>query len=140
LKACATEVSDDLVIAQAIKSLWDGTLHSPLVREKPKIVAELYENFAKFSKLEVLHFRKLEQQRKTPKHDEASRPTHYNDNRQHSYPKHVNNIDSGSCGPPQNWEKNFGSPPQERSERTLTIEQTSTTKKGGGHAKSRLRS
>jgi hypothetical protein len=35
-----------------------------------------------------LHFRKFEQPRKAPKHDEASRTTRYNDN-QHSYPKQV---------------------------------------------------
>jgi hypothetical protein len=40
--------------------------------EWPKTVANLYENFAKFSKSEVLHFWKLEQQRKAPKHDKAS--------------------------------------------------------------------
>jgi hypothetical protein len=35
-------------------------LHNHLIRERPKTVIELYENFAKFSKSEVLHFRKLE--------------------------------------------------------------------------------
>jgi hypothetical protein len=35
----------------------------------------LYENIEKFSKSEVLHFRKLEQQHKAPKESEASRPT-----------------------------------------------------------------
>jgi hypothetical protein len=44
-----------------------------LVKERPKIVAELYENFVKFSKSKALLFWKLEQQRKAPKHDEASR-------------------------------------------------------------------
>jgi hypothetical protein len=72
LKAQALEVSEDQVIAQAIKALRVGPLHSHLVRERPKIVVDLYENFAKFSKLEILHFCKLEQQRKAPKHDEAS--------------------------------------------------------------------
>jgi hypothetical protein len=71
LKAQASEVSDDQVIAQAIKALHVGPLHSYLVRERPKTVAEHYKNFAKFSKSKVLHFRKLEQQRKAPKHDEA---------------------------------------------------------------------
>jgi hypothetical protein len=93
LKAQAPEVSNDQVIAQAIKALCVRPLHSHLVRERLKIVAELYEEFAKFSKSEVLHFHKLEQQRKTPKHDDASRPTHYNDN-QCSYPKQVHSIDS----------------------------------------------
>jgi hypothetical protein len=80
LKGQAAEVSDDKVIAQAIKALSAGPLHSHMVRERPKIVAELYEEFIKFSKLEVLHFRKLDQQRKAPKHDEAPRLTRYNDN------------------------------------------------------------
>jgi hypothetical protein len=51
-----------------------------LVRERLKTDVGLYEEFAKFSKLEILHFQKLEQQRKAPKHDEASKPSHYNDN------------------------------------------------------------
>jgi hypothetical protein len=79
-KAQGPEVFNDQVIAQAIKALHVGSLHSHLDRERPKIVVELYEAFAKFSKPEVLHFCKLEQQRKTPKHDEASRPPCYNDN------------------------------------------------------------
>jgi hypothetical protein len=65
LKAQALEVSDNQVIAQARKALCVGPLHSHLVRERPKSVAELYE-FAKFSKSEVQHFCKLEQQRKMP--------------------------------------------------------------------------
>jgi hypothetical protein len=76
LKPQAPEVFDDQVIAQAIKALCAGPLHSHLIREQPKKVAELYEKFAKFSKSEVLQFHKLEQQRKAPKHDVASRPTH----------------------------------------------------------------
>jgi hypothetical protein len=85
-------------------------MHSQLIREQLKTVVELYEEFVKFSKPDVLHFHKLEQQRKVPKHDEASRPTCYNDN-QCSYPKQVNNIDSDRCGPLENWKKNFGPPP-----------------------------
>jgi UDP-2,3-diacylglucosamine pyrophosphatase LpxH len=80
LKAQAQKVSDDQVIAQDIKALCAGSLHSRLVRERPKTIPELYEQFAKFSKSKVSHFRKLEQQRKAPKNDEASRPTRYNDN------------------------------------------------------------
>jgi hypothetical protein len=70
---------------------------------------ELYEEFAELSKVEVLHFRKLEQQRKTPKHDDVPKPPRYNDN-QCSYPKQVHNIDSDGCGLLKNWEKNFGPP------------------------------
>jgi hypothetical protein len=50
MKAQALEVSDNQVIAQAIKALRAGPLHSHLVREQPKIVLELYEQFTKFSK------------------------------------------------------------------------------------------
>jgi hypothetical protein len=60
LKAQALKVSDDQVIAQAIKALCARPLHSNLVRERPKIVTEMCENFAKFNKLEVVHFQKLE--------------------------------------------------------------------------------
>jgi hypothetical protein len=49
----ALEVYDDQVIVQAIKALCAGHLHNHLVRDRPKIVSELYELFAKFSKLEV---------------------------------------------------------------------------------------
>jgi hypothetical protein len=61
LKAQAPEMSNDQVIVQAIKALRVGSLHSRLVRERPKTLLELYEQFAKFSKSEVQHFRKLEQ-------------------------------------------------------------------------------
>jgi hypothetical protein len=52
------EVSDDQVIAQAIKALRVGPLHSHFVRERRKIVLELYEQLVKFSKSKV-HFHKL---------------------------------------------------------------------------------
>jgi hypothetical protein len=60
LKAQAPEVSDEQVITQAIKALRVGPLHYHLVIERPKIVIELYDQFAKFSKSEIQHFRKLE--------------------------------------------------------------------------------
>jgi hypothetical protein len=53
LKAQAPEVSNEQVIAQAIKALRVRPLHSHLVRECPKIVPELYDQFAKFSKSEI---------------------------------------------------------------------------------------
>jgi hypothetical protein len=106
MKAQAPEVSDDQVIAQAIKVLRVGLLHCHLVRERPKIVLELYEQFAKFSKSEIQHFRKLEKQRKVSKPDEVPRP-HHNES-QRNYPKLVHNVDSDRCGPPENWEKNYG--------------------------------
>jgi hypothetical protein len=43
LKAHALEVSDEQVIGQVIKALRAGPLHSHLVRERLKIVLELYE-------------------------------------------------------------------------------------------------
>jgi hypothetical protein len=43
LKAQAPDVSDDQIIAQAIKALHAGSLHSHLVREWPKTVPKLYE-------------------------------------------------------------------------------------------------
>jgi hypothetical protein len=67
LKAQAPEVSDDQVNAQPIKALQAEPLHSHLVKEQPKIVPELYEQFVKFRKSEVHHFCKIEQQRKTSK-------------------------------------------------------------------------
>jgi hypothetical protein len=100
LKAQAPEVLGDQVIAQAIKALRAGPLHSHIVREWLKTVTELYEQFTKFSKSEIQHFHKLEQQRKISKPDETLRP-HYNEN-QCSYPKLMHNIDYDGCGPPKN--------------------------------------
>jgi hypothetical protein len=60
MKAQAPEVLDDQVITQAIKALCAEPLHSHLVIEWPKIVSELYEQFAKFGKSEIQHFCKLE--------------------------------------------------------------------------------
>jgi hypothetical protein len=63
-------------------------------------VPKLYEQFTKFIKFEIQHFRKLEQQRKVSKSDKAPRPW-YNEN-QRSYPKPIHNIASDGCGPPEN--------------------------------------
>jgi hypothetical protein len=59
LKAQAPEVSDEQAITQAIKALRRGQLHSHLVRECPRMLEELYNNFWKFSRAEMLHFHKL---------------------------------------------------------------------------------
>jgi hypothetical protein len=118
LKAHALEVSDDQVIPRAIKALRARPLHSHLVRERLKSMSELYKKFTKFSKSEIQHFRKLEQQRETPKPYEAPRPPCYNDS-QHSYPKPMHSIDSDGCGPPEDGEKNFRSPLQERSQKAF---------------------
>jgi hypothetical protein len=75
LKTQPPEVSDDQVITQAIKALRDAQLHSHLTKEHPRTLQELYENVEKINKSEVLHFRKLEQQRKALKESETSRPT-----------------------------------------------------------------
>jgi hypothetical protein len=128
LKAQAPEVSNDQVIKQAIKALRAGPLHRHLVRERPKTVSELYELFAKFSKSEIQNFCKLKQQRKTSKTDEAPRPR-YNDN-QRSYPKLVHSFDSNGCGPPENYEKNFGTPLQERNQRTFDQRSTQYNQRG----------
>jgi hypothetical protein len=61
LKAQASNVSDEQVLMQAIKALHVGQLHNHLTRERSRTFEELYDNFQKFSKLEVLHFQKLEQ-------------------------------------------------------------------------------
>jgi hypothetical protein len=108
LEAQALEVSDKQVIAHAIKALRVGPLHSHLVREWPKIVLKLYDKFAKFSKSEIQHFHKLEQQQKVAKPDEAPRPR-YDDNH-HSYPKLVHNIGPNSDGASENWNKGYREP------------------------------
>jgi hypothetical protein len=72
-------VSDEKVIAQAIKALRAEPLHSHLVREWPKTMLELYEQFIKFSKSQVQHFRTLEQTRNVAKSNKTPRPC-YNDN------------------------------------------------------------
>jgi hypothetical protein len=45
LKAQALEVSHEQTITQDIKALCTGQLHSHLVRERPRILEELYDNF-----------------------------------------------------------------------------------------------
>jgi hypothetical protein len=118
MKSQAPEVSDNQVITQAIKALRAGPLHNHLVRERPKIVPELYEPFTKFSKSKIQHFHKLELQRKVSKADEAPRPCH--NQSQRSYPKPVHCIDSDGCGPPLNWEKNYGTPSQQTNHSTTS--------------------
>jgi hypothetical protein len=110
-----------------------GQLHNHLTREGPKTLQELYENFEKNSKSEVLHFRKVEQQRKAPKESEASKPARYNKgrpstNNYDSISKHVNSIDSDGYGPPENWEKFFGPYSPITDNEALTPKKTCTTK------------
>jgi hypothetical protein len=74
LKAQAPEVSDEQVITQAIKTLCTGQLHSYPVRGWPRTLQELYDNFCKFSRSEVLHFRKLDQKEKFPRRTKPQDP------------------------------------------------------------------
>jgi hypothetical protein len=129
LKAQASNISEDQVIAQTIKALRVGPLHNHLVREQPKIVLELYEQFIMFSKSEIQHFRKVEQQRKIAKPDEAPRPR-YNEN-QCSYPKPVHNIDLDGCGPPENWEKGYVTPLQQTHPRAFDQRFNQHSQRGG---------
>jgi hypothetical protein len=81
----------------------------------------------------VLHFRKVEQQRKAPKESEASKPARYNKgrpstNNYDSISKHVNSIDSDGYGPPENWEKFFGPYSPITDNEALTPKKTCTTK------------
>jgi hypothetical protein len=117
LKAQASEVSDEQVIAQAIKALRAGPLHSHLVRKQPKTVSELYDQFAKFSKSEIQHLRNLEQQWKVAKPDEALRPRYGDSHR--SYPKPVHNIGLNSDGASENWNESYREPSHHSDSRTL---------------------
>jgi hypothetical protein len=101
---------------EAIKALRVVQLHSYLVRECPRTLEELYDDFRKFNRSEVLYFYKLDQQRKNLKKNESTRPTKYTKSRGslvsfNNVHKQIHNIDSDRCRPPKNWKKNFG-PPQ----------------------------
>jgi hypothetical protein len=90
-------------------------LHIHLVREHPKTLEELYEEFRKFGRAEVLHFCKLGQQRKVVNENESSRPFKYNKGKEDAPTfdathKQVYSIDSDGCGPPENLKKNFRPP------------------------------
>jgi hypothetical protein len=107
LKVQALKVLDEQAITQAIKVLRVGQLNNHLVRECPRALEELYDNFWKFSGSEVLHFRELGQQRNTPNENEGSRAAKYNKSRESTLSfdtshKQVHNIDSDGCGPPEN--------------------------------------
>jgi hypothetical protein len=82
------------------------------VREHLRTLEELYDNFRKFSRSKVLHFRKLGQQRKTINENEGSRPAKYSKSREsasnfETTHKQVHSIDSDGCGPLKNWKKFF---------------------------------
>jgi hypothetical protein len=112
LKAQAPEISDEQAITQAIKELCTSHLHNHLVREHPRTLEELYDEFHKFSRAEVLHFRKLGQQRKSISENESSRPFKYSKGKEGTTSfdtphRQVHSINTDECGPPKNWEKNF---------------------------------
>jgi hypothetical protein len=107
LKAQAPEVLDEQAIMQAIKAMRASQLHSHLVRERPKTLDELYEEFRTFNKAEVLHFRKLAQQRKAANENESPRPFKYNKGKDgtpnfDATHKQVHSIDLDGCGPLEN--------------------------------------
>jgi hypothetical protein len=130
MKAQAPKISDDQVITQAIKARCAGLLHSNLVRERPKTVPGLYEQFAKFSKSKIQHFHKLEQQRKVSKADKAPKPRH--NESQRTYPKPMHNINSDGCGPPENWEKNYGMPSHQTRHNTTSNQRSNQYNQRGG--------
>jgi hypothetical protein len=134
----APKVSDEQAIMQAIKALCARQIHSHLVTERPRTLQELYEEFQKFSKVEILHFRKLDQQRKSARENESSRPFKYNKSKEvHSNfdtsHRQVHSIDSDGCRPPKNWEKNFR-PPRPESENRAYDPRKDRTQTGGGHS------
>jgi hypothetical protein len=122
-------VLDEQVIEQAIISLRAGPLHSHLVRERPKIVPELYNQFAKFSKSVIQHYRKLEQQQKAAKPDEAPR-VRYGDN-QSNYPKSVHSIGSEGGGSSESWNKNSRGPSQQIDSGTFNQRSPQSNQRGG---------
>jgi hypothetical protein len=106
-------MSNEQVITQAIKALRVGHLHNYLLQGRPQTLEELYDNFCKFSKSKVLHFHKLERQRKVPKENKASRPTKYSRGRESTMSfdnttKQVHNIDSDGYNPRKSRRKTSG--------------------------------
>jgi hypothetical protein len=109
------EVSDEQAIKQAINALRAGELHNHLVREHPRKLEVLYEEFWRFNRAEVLLFHKLGQKRKSASENESSRPFKYSKRKEghlsfDTSHKQVHNIDLDGCGPPENWEKIFRPP------------------------------
>jgi hypothetical protein len=84
----------------------------------------------------VLHFHKLDQQRKVPKENKASRPTQYSKSRESTMSfntphKQIHNIDSDGCGPPENWKKNYGPPQLKSRSRTFDTKRDYHHPRGG---------
>jgi hypothetical protein len=104
-------------------------LHSHLVREHPKTLEELCEEFQKFSRSKVSHFRKLDQQRKVISENEGSTPFKYTRNKEGAASfdtthEQVHNIDSDGCGPPENWDKNLDLRDKKARTECMTQEET----------------
>jgi hypothetical protein len=107
---------------------------------------ELFDEFHKFSRAEVLHFRKLGQRRKSTNENESSRPFKYNKGKEGTTSfnmphKQVHNIDMDGCRPPENWEKNFRPPQPESESRTCDPRGYRSQTRGGytnrGHGRGR---
>jgi hypothetical protein len=118
LNVQASEVSDEQALTQAIKALCVRQLHSHLVREYPKIVEALYEEFRKFNRSEVSHYSKLDQQRKVTNENESAKSFKYSKGKEGATSfdavcKQVHSIDLDGCRPQENWEKNLRPPQQE---------------------------
>jgi hypothetical protein len=94
---------------------------------------ELYEEFTKFSKSEVLHFCKFEQQTETTKHDEAPRPPRYSDN-QRSYPKQVIALTSMVVGHQRIGRRILDRPHKKEAREPSTISKISTSREVGHQA------
>jgi hypothetical protein len=136
LKAHVPEVSDEQAITQVIKALRASQLHSHLVRECPRTLEELYDEFRKFSRAEVLHFCKLGQQKKSTNENESSRPFKYNKGKEgitsFDMPhRQVHSINMDGCGLLENWEKNFRPPRLESKSRTYDPRGDRSQTRGG---------
>jgi hypothetical protein len=86
----------------------------------PENVGRVVEEFSKFSRAEVLHFRKPGQQRKAANENESSRPFRYSRGKEgtpnfDAPHKQVHSIDSDGRRPLENRDKNFR-PPRQKSE------------------------
>jgi hypothetical protein len=96
----------------------------------------LYDNFHRFNRSEVLHFHKLDQQRKVHKENEVSRPTKYNKIRESTMSfdnahKKIHNIDSDGCRQLENWEKIFGPPQPKNKNRAFDTRKEYNHPRGG---------
>jgi hypothetical protein len=92
----------------------------------------------------VLHFHKLDQQRKVHKENEVSRPTKYNKIRESTMSfdnahKKIHNIDSDGCRQLENWEKIFGPPQPKNKNRAFDTRKEYNHPRGGYMSRGRAR-